>query len=161
MHEVLLSDGVEHRDRLVQQQHARLHHQHAGQVEQLALPARKLARLLAKPTRYAQEMAQLCNDTAHLLLRHAQVLQAKGQLMPYGVAYDLRVWVLRHVAHGCRCLGRRQLVDRRSGQQHAAATGASGAQRRHGAAHERRLAAAGSAHEHGKLPLPNRPVDAA
>ena len=106
----LLGQGVEHARGLVKQEQARAHRERRGQSEHLALPAGELRGARAKPRLDAEEVAGLGNAASHLGLRDAEVLQAKGHLVPHRVADDLRVRVLEDVAHGAGRGGRVELA---------------------------------------------------
>ena len=55
-----------------------------------------------EPVLQPKEIAGLGNTTAHLVARHTQIFQAKRHLVPHGLAHDLVLGVLKHVAHALR-----------------------------------------------------------
>ena len=96
----VLGHRVEHARGLVEQQEARAHRERCGKCDGLPLAARELGDLPAKEWLDAQEVAGLGHTPAHRRLGHTQVLEAKRQLVPHGVADQLSVRVLEHEAHG-------------------------------------------------------------
>ena len=108
--EVLLGNWVEHRGGLIQEQQARTHGKRCGKGEHLALAAGEACRLSAEPRLHAKEHAGLGHATAHLGYGSSQVLQAKGHLVPHGVADNLAVRTLEDKAHGLGGLHRRELA---------------------------------------------------
>ena len=108
--EVLLGQRVEHARGLVEQKQARPHRERRREGEDLALAPGELRGARAKPRLDAEEVAGLGHAAAHLGLRDAEVLQAKGHLVPHRVADDLRVRVLEDVAHGADRGGRVELA---------------------------------------------------
>lgn len=69
----------------------------------MALAARQLGDLTAKPGLDAEKVSDLGDASAHHVLRRAKVFKAEGNFVPDGIAHDLILGVLRHVAdEGCR-----------------------------------------------------------
>ena len=102
--EVPLCEGVEHGRGLVEQEQAGPHRERRRERERLALAAGELRRAGAEPRAHAQVRCRLGDAPAHLGLRHPQVLQPKGHLVPHALTDHLRVRVLEHVAHRARRL---------------------------------------------------------
>ena len=148
-HKVGGRDGVELGRGLVEHEHLRAHDHGGGKVEQLLLAAAQLGRLAVEPPADAKVARHLGHAGTHLHGVDAQVLEAKGQLMPYAVAHDLRVGVLGHKGHELGLLPRRQIVDRPAVEQDSALARAMGYQRGLEVAQQRGLtAAAGPADQH-------------
>ena len=95
----LLGYRVEHARRLVEQKQPRAHGERRREGERLPLAAGELGGLCAEPRAHAEEIAGLGHAAAHLIGGDAEVLEAEGHLMPNGVAHDLVVRALEHVAH--------------------------------------------------------------
>ena len=55
-----------------------------------------------EPILQPKEIAGLGYATAHLVARHTQIFQAKRHLVPHGLAHDLVLGVLKHIAHALR-----------------------------------------------------------
>ena len=71
---ILLSNGIELRRGLIEQQHARAERQHGGQRQQLLAATRKRIGITMKPVLQTKEIAGLGNTAAHLVARHTQIL---------------------------------------------------------------------------------------
>ena len=155
--EVLLSNGIELRRRLVEQQDARLHGKRGRQRQQLLAPARKRVHIVPEPVLHAEEVAGLGHAAPHGALLHPQVFQAERHLMPHALAHELVVGVLKHVADGARGLSRRIVRHRPAKHEQASLALARRCdlwlqQREQGG-----LAAAGTTHEQGERSLGNLP----
>ena len=109
--EGLLGYGVEHARRLIEQKQPRAHGERRREGKRLALAAGKLGGLRAEPRPHAEEIAGLGHAAAHLVGGDAEVLEAEGHLVPDGVAHDLVVGALEHVAHRSGRLRRREGPD--------------------------------------------------
>ena len=72
---------VERAERLVEQQHARLVHERAGQRDALLLAARELARLALLETREADEVEDVDTRPRTTLAAHAAAPQAEGDVL--------------------------------------------------------------------------------
>ena len=161
MEEVLLGDRVELSRGLVEQKQARPHGERARQRHHLLLPARQLGDVAAEPGLDAEEVRRLGDASAHGVLRHAEVLQPEGQLVPHGIAHDLVLGTLRHVAHGHGRFARVEAVDgapERLERPRAVAHGRDG---RFQAPHQRGLPAARSAHQQLERAFFNPPIERA
>ena len=109
--EGLLGYRVEHARRLVEQKQPRAHGERSREGERLPLAAGELGGLRAEPRAHAEEIAGLGDAAAHLVSGDAEVLEAEGHLMPDGVAHDLVVGALEHVAHRSGRLRRQEGPD--------------------------------------------------
>ena len=109
--EGLLGYRVEHARRLVEQKQPRAHGERSREGERLPLAAGELGGLRAEPRPHAEEIAGLGHAAAHLVGGDAEVLEAEGHLVPDGVAHNLVVGALEHVAHRSCRLRRREGPD--------------------------------------------------
>ena len=161
--ELPLRIGVELRGGLVEQQQPRPQRKHGSQVHKLLLATRQRLGGSAHNGLDPKEVCDLGNAAAHLVLPHAEVLEAKGKLMPHGVAHDLSGGILHNEPDLLRRLTRRKagnrntvLENRASEHAHApallACRGKLGLER----AQQRGLAAASGTHKHAERTLFNR-----
>ena len=91
---------VEHRGRLVQQQHARTQRQHTGQGQPLPLPARQVRRRAVERHLEPDGVERLAHPSPDLGPRHAVVLQAEGDVVAAPGQHGLRLRVLQQQAGG-------------------------------------------------------------
>ena len=127
----------------------RAHDHGGGKVEQLLLAAAQLRDLAVEPGADAKVACHLGHAGTHLHGVDAQVLEAKGQLVPHAVAHGLRVGVLGHKGHELGLLPRRARADRPAVHQNAPLVAPKGGQHRLEVAQQRGLsAAAGPADQH-------------
>ena len=89
---------VEHRGRLVEQQQARTHGQHAGEREPLPLAAGQVRPSGAPAVAEADRPQRLVDPRPDLLAGHREVLQAEGDVVPAAGEHGLRVRVLQQQA---------------------------------------------------------------
>ena len=149
----LLGNGVEHAGGLVKKQEPRAHDQRRGKGKKLTLAARELGCVGAKPRLHAKEVAGLGHASAHLGLRHAEVLHTKGHLVPDGVADHLSVRALEDVAHQSSGLQGRELPRRATKDANLPPQVANGSDLGLGQAQKRGLARARPANEKDKRTL--------
>ena len=83
--------GVERAERLVEQQHARLDRQRAGERHALALAAGELRRVARRGSRQADEPQQLVDPRVDLGLRALADRQAEGDVVAHGHVLEGRV----------------------------------------------------------------------
>ncbi len=159
MQEVLLGHWVQLGGGFVEQQQARLHRQRAGQRDHLLLAARKPVDGTAEPRLDAEEVRHLGHAPAHRILRHAEVLQAEGQLVPHGIAHDLVLRALRHVTRGGGRLAHVETVHGAAEQGERSRALACRRDGRRAAPQKRGLATAGSPHDQLERALLNAPVE--
>ena len=96
--ELLDGVGVELRGRLIKQQQPGAQREHGSQVDKLLLTSREVFGFRPNPRLDAEEVRDLGDAAAHLVRFDTQVLQAERQLVPNGVAHDLRRGVLHDIA---------------------------------------------------------------
>ncbi len=144
--ESLLGHRVELRGRFIKQQKTRAQGQGRRQHDDLLLAARKLVAAAVEPRLNAKEVRDLGHAAAHLGLRNTPVFQAKGQLVPHGIADQLVGGALVDISYEARAL-KRALA--RPGRRQSG----------HRAAQKGRLAAAGGTHQQLKLARGHAPVD--
>ena len=112
-----------------------------------------------KPVLQTKEIAGLGNTATHLVARHTQILQAKRHLMPHGLAHNLVLGILEHVAHALRRRAHVHVGNVLA--QHARIASALarrsdlGLEQRQ----QRRLTRSGTADKQRKCTLRNRPVE--
>jgi hypothetical protein len=95
--ELLAHGGVERAERLVQEQHARLHGERAGQRHALPLPARELRRVAVGEAVEVHELQELVHAGLDLLLGPLADRQAEGHVLRHGHVLERGV-VLEHEA---------------------------------------------------------------
>ena len=161
MQKRFLRDRIELRGRLVEQQKRRAKGKRAGQGDDLALTARQLGNLTAKPWLDAEEMGDFSDAATHHVLRRAEVFKAKGDFVPDGIAHDLVLGILRHVAdERCR-LPIIELACRLAEHRKLADAFAMRGYRGFAVAQKRGFAAAGRAHKQLERPLGDPPIERA
>ena len=114
-------NGVQLAGGLVQDQQTRLHHHYGRQVQKLLLAAGKIRDVHLEPVFYVEIAGDLRHPAADDVLRHPQVLQPEGQLVPDLVRHYLMLRPLHDETHSG---GRSPCVYIRKGhavQQHLAA----------------------------------------
>ena len=96
--ELLDGIGIELSGRLIKQQQPGAQREHGSQVDKLLLTSREVFGFRSDPRLDAEEVRDLGDAPAHLVRFDSQVLQAERQLMPNGVAHDLRCGILHDIA---------------------------------------------------------------
>ena len=157
--EVLLGHRVQLRGGLVEHEQPRLQGQHGRQVHHLLLASRQVGHGRAEPRLYAEEVRDLGHAPPHGVLAEAHVLQPERQLVPYGVAHQLVLRVLRDVAHLRGPLGGTERCGGAAQNLERALLGARRGERRLEAAQKRGLAAAGGAQKQRERSFRHPPVE--
>jgi hypothetical protein len=140
-------------ERLVHQQHGRLHHDRAGDRDPLALPAGQLRRVAAQQLAELDQVGGPLHPLPHpgpVDLAHAQ---AEGDVVEHGQVREDRV-ALEH--HRQVALARRQVGDVGVADAHPAAVGVLQAGQQ---PQQRRLAAAAGPQQHHELAVGDLQVD--
>ena len=91
---------IEHRGRLVQQEHQRLEHQRAGEREALQLTAGERPRGVTDRVRERDGLERRPHPDGHLRLRHSQVLQAERDVAADPVGDNGSGRILKQQADG-------------------------------------------------------------
>ena len=150
----LLADlRVERAERLVEQQHRRLHRERPGQRHALALAARELRGHPVAELREVHEVEQLGDPLVDLVLRPLADLEAEGDVLGHRHVLEDRV-VLEDEAHVA--LARRQVRGLPALDGHGAGVGLVEPR---DDPQQGRLAAAGRAEQGGELPGGQRDGD--
>ena len=88
--------SVEVRQRLVQQQDARLEHERACERDALLLPTRELRRVTLAQSRQAHQLQRRFHTPPHLVARPTPHLQPKGDVVEHGHVRPQRVALKNH-----------------------------------------------------------------
>ena len=102
--DLLCTDRVQLRGRLVQHQDRGTHHQAGRDHQPLLLPAREMGGRSLHKLLQSHDLKRPLNPFGHLLPRDAQVLGRKGCLRAYVGREELRLGVLEYHAHVLRHL---------------------------------------------------------
>ena len=141
---------VQRRERLVQEQHLRLHHEGAGEGDALLLSARQLRRTALRHAVQLHERQHFFHAARALVFRDARDLEAVGDILPDAHVRKHRVTLKHHVD--------RTPIRRQRGDILAVNEDASFARRVKAREHpqERCLAAARGSEEREKFAAPHR-----
>ena len=159
--EIAFGHRIELRGWFIEQQQRRLRHKGRGEGEQLLASARKRIGALPKPIVDTKEIARLGNEAAHLVLRGTQVLKAKCHLVPYALAHDLIVGILKYIADGPCALRVIELANINAAHHKRALANAGGRDLRLEQREQRRLARTGTAYEDGESAAGDLPAQIA
>ncbi len=151
--QLLAHRRVQRAERLVEQEHARLHGERARERHALALAAGELRRVAIGPAAEVDEREQLVDALADLGLRALADLQAERDVVAHGHVLEGRV-VLEDEADAAVLGGHRR--HGLAGEQHLAAVGGLEPGEH---PQERRLAAPGRAEEGGQRSVGNAQRD--
>ena len=100
LHKALAPARIEHRGRLVQDEHARLHGEHAGKRHTLFLPARERVGLVALEAHQPHGLQHLAHTLRNLDRFHPKVLGAKGNVVLDKRRHQLIIGILEHHTRG-------------------------------------------------------------
>ena len=100
LHEALASTRIEHRGRLVQNEHARFHGEHTGKRHALLLTARKRVGLVALKAHQAHALQRLAYTLRNLCRWHAKVFGTKRNVIFDKRCHQLVIGILEYHARG-------------------------------------------------------------
>ena len=98
-HQTRTPARVEHRRRLVEHEHRRMHGERAGDGDALLLPARKRMGLVLLKAGQADLGKRVAHALRELGVAHPQILGAEGDICLDKRCHELVVGVLKHHAH--------------------------------------------------------------
>ena len=100
LHEALASTRIEHRRSLIQNEHARLHGEHAGKRHALLLAARKRMGLVTLKAHQAHTLQRLAYALRNLRRRHAKVFGTERNVIFDKRCHQLVIGILEYHARG-------------------------------------------------------------
>ena len=100
LHKAFASARIEHRGCLVQDEHARLHGEHAGKRHALLLPARERVGLVALKAHQTHGLQHLAHTLRNLGRFDPKVFGAKGNIVLDKRRHELIIGILKHHTRG-------------------------------------------------------------